>query len=153
VAHGRSALVAVASLACGGCYGYAISATERPVPATVVEVTLNDRGRIAMEPRVGPDVLSIEGTVVAAGDSSIVLEARRVVDLQRRPSTWAGESVTVRLEHVRLLRERRWSAGRTFLLAGGITAGAMAVFLGPLGGSLSGSPSDPGGGGNGGVVD
>jgi hypothetical protein len=122
---GRSAAVLL-SLVLGGCYQYTQSYQDRPVPATVVEVQLNDRGRVAMEQNVGPEVLTVEGTVAEVSDSGFVLSVQRVAGINRQTYKWSGERVAFRNDHVRGIRERRFSAGRTVLFAGGMAASALA---------------------------
>ena len=152
----RSAkLVALAgSLLLGGCYTYAIPVTDRVMPASIVEVTLNDRGRVAMEANVGPEVLSVEGAVVSVSDSGFVLAVKKVVGLDRNSSNWSGEHVTFRNESVRHVRERKFSAGRTAFLVGAATASALAfVASGGLLDGIFGREGPTGGGGGGPVPD
>ncbi len=151
--RGRSALclgVLLAAVPLGGCYTYTVYAHDRPLAGSIIEVTLNDRGRVAMEPHMGPEVLSAEGRVLQASDSTFVLAVTRVVHLDRAVQRWGAEQVAFRLEHARQLRERRFSSGRTVLLAGSFTASVVAfvatgVVLNVFGREGSG-PSGPGGG-------
>ncbi len=148
---GRSALFAgLVPVLVGGCYQYSSYATDRPAPATVVELTLNDRGRVAMEHHIGPEIMTVEGTVASATDSIFTLQVSRVTTLDRHFQRWAGEPVTFRTEHVRMIRERRFSAGRTVLFAGSVAASAVAfAATGLLIGSALGDRSEPGGPGGG----
>ena len=123
---GRSATVLLVALVAAGCYQYRQSPYDRPVPAMVMEVTLNDRGRSALEHHVGPEVLTVEGTVAEVTDSGFALNVRRVVGIDRQVSKWNGERVTMRNEYVRQMRERRFSTGRTVLFVGSVTASALA---------------------------
>lgn len=142
--RGRSATLALALVGTPalGCYNYATPLTDRPVPETVVEVVLNDRGRVAMEGNVGPEIMSIEGVVSSATDSLLMLSVTKVTGLSRDVSRWNGETVTIRTEHVRQLRERRFSMARTVLLVGSATATAALAVSGALTG-FGGSPSGP----------
>lgn len=149
---GRSASVLLAVLLTAGCYQYQQTATDRPVPLTVIEVALNDRGRAALEHNIGPEVMTVEGTVAEVTDSGFTLSVRRVVGINRQVSKWNGERVTMRTEHVRQVRERHFSAGRTVLFVGGMTASALAFAVtrsilgggfGERGGPTPG-PGDPG---------
>jgi hypothetical protein len=149
---GRSATVVLFALVGTGCYQYRQSIHDQPVPATVVEVALNDRGRAALENNVGPEVLTVEGTVAEVTDSGFALNVRRVVGIDRQVSKWTGERVVMRNEHVRQIRERRFSAGRTMLFVGSMTASALAFAVtrsilgagfGDRGGPTPG-PGDPG---------
>jgi hypothetical protein len=135
----------------GGCYTYSAYPLDRPQPASVVEVQLNDRGRVAMEGNVGPEVRAIEGQVVQATDSTFILSVRRVTGIDGNTSRWAGEHVSFRTENVRLIREKKLSAGRTAMFVGSLTASAMMfIAAGSLNvfGSEGDGPSGPGNGDN-----
>jgi hypothetical protein len=135
------------SLTLGGCYTYQSMTRDQPVPAQAIELTLNDRGRIALERNVGPDVLTVAGAVESVSDSGFVLKVQRVTDLNRNISRWAGEPVAFRTEWVRQLRERRFSGARTAILIGS-TAGALALAVTtPLIGSILGINNGPSGNG------
>ena len=126
----------------GGCYAYTAYVHDRPSPGMVVEVTLNDRGRVLLEENVGPEIWSVEGAVASAGDSSFVLQVRRVIGLDRNTTRWGGEEVMVPMSAVRELRERQFSSGRTVLLAGSVTAGLVGLIATT---SIVGSASGDGG--------
>lgn len=148
--RGRRGLPAVSlmPLLIAACYSYTPQVTDRPVPASVIEVTLNDRGRVAMEGNVGPEVLTIEGSVMDVSDSVFVLSVRRVTGIDGNMSRWAGEPVTFRLENIRHVRQRRFSTGRTALLVGTATASALAfVASGSLLPGIFGDRNPPAGGG------
>lgn len=146
---GRSAPLVLSGTLLGGCYAYTPLAADRPVPAMVVEATLNDRGRAAMENNIGPLTLSVLGDVETSSDSTFVLRMRRAITLDNTTVPWAGESVTFRTEHVRSFRQRSFSSGRTVLLVGTATIGAVAFVSAGLNGFLSGSGGSPDSGGNG----
>jgi hypothetical protein len=146
--NGRcAALLCLVPVAVGGCYSYTRYGFDRPAPGTAVEVTLNDLGRVAMEQRVGAEVLTIEGLVSDVTDSSFVLRAQRVVSLDGSSTVWSNEPITIRLEHVRQVRERRFSVGRTVLLAG-TAVGVMTLtfgrsLIGLADASSNGRPGEP----------
>lgn len=133
-----------------GCYAYTAYAPDRPVAGMQLEVTLNDRGRVAMEHNVGPEILSITGTVAMATDTTFTLRVMQTVGIDHAQQKWAGEPVTLRPEYARNIRERRFSSGRTVMFAGTVTATVVAfvvtrsIFGGFLG--LGGGPGGPGGG-------
>ncbi len=147
----RSALFAgLAPVLAGGCYQYSGYPLDRPVPAMAVQLTLNDRGRVALENNIGPEIMTVDGTVASVTDSTFVLRVTRVTSFDRRSQPWAGEPVTFRTEHVRMIRERRFSVGRTVLFAGSVAASAAAfAATGILIGNALGERSDPTGPGGG----
>jgi hypothetical protein len=144
--RGRSASLALAGswLACG-CYSYSLPVRDLPVPASMVEVTLNDRGRAALDDHIGTDALTVEGAVESVSDSGFVLKVQRVTTIDRHVARWAGESVSFQTVWVRQMRERHFSTGRTALLAASATAGAVAfVASGSLLGRVFGGSDGPG---------
>lgn len=112
----------------GGCYTYSYQISDRPVQGQAIEITLNDLGRLRMEPHIGPEVLRAEGYVASVQDSQFVLRVQRVTGIDRVTSKWALEPVTFHLSYIRGMRERRFSPGKTALLAGGFTA-SMVAFI------------------------
>ena len=139
----RSALLAGAALAAGGCYTYTPLYTA-PVPGTQVSLELNDRGRVGLEQNVGPEVAVVEGLLTDATDSALVVEVREVRSLYGDRSRWAGERVTIRPDYVRTMSERRYSGARTAVLAGAVASSTLA-FLATrsLIGSARGSDDAP----------
>lgn len=127
----------------GGCYAYTAYVHDRPVPGLVVEVTLNDHGRVTLAENIGPEVWRVEGSVASVGDSSFTLLVGRITGLDRTTSKWGGEEVTIPMSAVRELRERHFSTGRTVLLAGSVTAGLVGLIASS---SIVGSSSGDGGG-------
>jgi len=139
----RSVSLLSATLLSGGCYAYTPLASDRPMPETVVEATLNDRGRAAMEDHIGSGVLTVLGDVEASSDSMLVLRMRRAVTLENSTVPWAGETVSFRTEYFRGYRQRSFSSGRTVLLVGSATVGAVAFFSAGLNGFLQGTGGSP----------
>jgi hypothetical protein len=140
----------LAPAALTGCYRYTYPPAT-PAPSRYIALDLNDRGRVALEHHVGPSIARVEGTLDGATDSVLTLRVVRTISLRGQSSRWNGESVTIRREHVGVLRERHFSPGRTVALAGSMAAGVGAFILTRdlfgFGGSSSGrGPTDPPGG-------
>lgn len=109
----------------GACYSY-VPVTGTPVPGQELALTVTDRGRVALNERVGPEVDELRGTLVSRSDSSYTLAMKQTVTLRRATSTWTGESLSVSSSLVGSVREKRLSRGRSWLLAGGATAAVVA---------------------------
>lgn len=142
------ALGVCAALASTGCYTYSALVPDRPAPGTQLEITLNDRGRVSLEGSIGPEIWQLQGRVTSVEDSGMTISISRVITIEKQITHWAGETVNVRTDYIRSLRERRFSTSRTVALAGTATAGVVA-FLATrslLGFGFEGSgPSDGGG--------
>ncbi len=141
----------LASASLGGCYTYQYL-PEAPRPGTRIAVDLTDVGRSELADNVGPDILQVEGRLTQVADSQITLAVTRTVALRGLAQDWAGEAVTLRTGQYRMVRERTFSAPRTVVLAGAVTAGFVAFVAGVgLTGGASGDAGGPNGGGGGGT--
>ena len=141
----RGALPILVTGLLGGCYTYAY-APSMPVPGTSLEVQLNDVGRVQLVNNVGPEILYVEGALASATDSELTLKVSRTRTLRGIVQPWAGEPVTLRTGQYGMVRERHFSAPRTFVLIGSVTAGfvSFAASRGLLGlGNSSGGGGEP----------
>lgn len=121
-----STLALLAAPLLGGCYTYSTPLADQPVPGTAMAVVLNDRGRVDLEQQLGPEVWQVEGTVVSADDSSILLSMTKTSTLEHQEMHWAGETIRLGTNDVRSMLARRFSPVRTAILAGTATAGVVA---------------------------
>ncbi len=131
-----------------GCYVNRPFAELRPEPApgTRLVIELTDAGRVAMAPQVGPDVDRVEGALIQRSDSQYVLGVSKVFGLYGALQKWEGEQMTFPTPYVRRLFERRFSLGRTLIVAGGMATGL--VVLGVSTSLLAGGGNDSGPGPN-----
>lgn len=121
---------AVTSLMVGvltGCY------TLRPATTPIVEgaevaLDVTDAGRVALAQQVGPEVTQLEGRLVSAENGDYVLAVSNVRFLRGGVQAWSGERVRVSRDHVRTAYERRFSPGRTAVMAA-VTVGGVVAFI------------------------
>lgn len=116
-------------LVLAGCYSYTPLATLDPVPGTRVSLVLSDQGRVGMGPRIGQGVARVDGAVLGATDTAYVLSVSEVLGINGSRNPWAGETVEVQRAYVSNSLERRFSRGRTLLVAGGGAAAVVAFIL------------------------
>ena len=109
------------------CYSY-VPVTGTPVPGSEVALVVTDRGRVALNERVGPEIDELRGTLVGKTDSSYTLAMKQAVALRRSSTTWTGESLSVSSAFVGSVREKRFSRSRSWLVAGGAAA-ALVAFI------------------------
>lgn len=121
----RRALAAALALGLAGCYTH-VPLYTAPQPGMRVLLELNDRGRVALEQNVGPEVAAVEGIVAEVVDSQLVVSVMRTRGLYGSEVRWAGESVVFRPEYLRAMGERRYSRAKTFALASVMASGALA---------------------------
>jgi len=143
----KLAVVAGALTLCTGCYTYVPSSTA-PVAGSEVSVILTDRGRVALNDRVGPEMDQLRGRLVSSTDSSVTLSMRESVSLRGVSANWTDEVLTLARDHFGSVRLKQLSRGRTTALAGGFGAALAAVVLSSslVGGTSNTDPSTPGGG-------
>jgi hypothetical protein len=119
------ALGAAASLA--GCYVYAAPMEVQPALGRTFAFEFTDQGRAALAVRVGPGIDRIEGVLLALTDSTYDVRVARTVDIRGTVVSWSGEVVSLGRQYIGTVRERRVSALRTGMAAGGAAAGVAAL--------------------------
>jgi hypothetical protein len=144
--------LALAALALSGCYSYVpLGSAVVPEPGDRIQVELNDAGRVGMEGELGPEAGKVEGTLVSASDTAVVMKVAQVWGEYGGLSRWEGEQVTFRTSYIRTMGRRRFSSTRTAILAATVGAG-MVAFVAAR--DLLGYASPPGsksGSGSGGI--
>jgi hypothetical protein len=132
-----------------GCYEYAPVGSVSPGTGADLSVQVTDRGRIALEPQVGPEVRRINGRLLESSDTSLALSVRSVTTLRSNLSQpWSGERIAVSRNYISEIGARRLSKPRTAFMAGLLVAAAVAVSTIGIAGFGGGDASDqPGGGG------
>lgn len=141
----RSGVVALAATS-AGCYEYGpMPMTPRPGSQTV-ELLLNERGRADFVNTLGPDAISLEGTLVDRKDSVITVNVQSVRYISQSTTKWAGERLVVTSGQLRDIRNKRFSVGKTGI-AVATSVGALLVFIvsRSLGGGGDSSPPGSGG--------
>jgi hypothetical protein len=137
--RGRSAArrlaLLLALLQLAGCYTYVPVGTARPQPGSRVAIAITDRGRVALTEPVGPGARRLEGDLVEATDTSIVMAVSsvRYLDLSV-PARWSGQRVELRPDHIGDVRERRLHRTRTWFAVGLAALGVIATTFVAVGG-------------------
>ncbi len=131
--------------ALAGCYTTTALGTSTPEPGTRVLADLTSQGTASMTPLIGPDVIQVEGTVVAVQPDTWDLLVKRVEQTGGRGSLWNEERVSFPASAIASVQARRLDRTRTYLaVAGGVVG---AILLGRLIGSDGGIFGGGGGGG------
>jgi hypothetical protein len=129
-----------------GCYSY-VPVASAPPSGSVLSLQLNDTGRVALGPTLGPTVEKIQGAVESSSDSAYVLRMQSVTFFNGQSSGWTGERVVVGKRFVSNTNLREFSSSKT-TLAVVVGVGAVVAFVLTRGLLGKGDPgSDPGGGG------
>jgi hypothetical protein len=135
----RRAAIVIAGLLVTGCYSLA-PVTGNPPLGAKVAFDVNDAGRFALGPLIGPEVGQVEGRLIQRDNGEFLLGVTAVRQLRGGgEQTWKGEQVRLKSEFVGTMYERRFSPGRSAVL-GLITAGAIAAIVST---DLLGAATDP----------
>ena len=131
---------------CTACYAYTPVRTP-PTPGSQVALEVTDEGRVALNEKIGPGVVRLEGTLAGVEGNDLLVDATAVRQVRGYISDLGGVRVRLPQQYVTRMDERQLSRKRT-LLMGGIIAGVVAAFFIAKGVSGRGTPPEgpPGGG-------
>ena len=131
-----------------GCYQYVPSARSDLPPATPISVELSPRGTLNVANKIGDNVVTVEGNVTEASNSSLTLA---LLAVRRRgetaPSTWSGESITLAPDDIYQVKRRQLSRSRTTLASVALGAASVGIVIGiakatgSASGTVGGKPS------------
>lgn len=144
-------LLLVIALVTPGCYSYVPFNGALATPGASIAIELNDRGRVAVGERLGPELERVDGVLSFASDSDIVLQVSQVRDISGGMTTWSGETVHVRPAYTKQVFERRLDKRKTSIFAASAAAlvGAFIITRNLAGwGDNSPGTKVPGDGGN-----
>src|SRR5579862_2117996 len=122
------ALLAAWSLVLQACYESTPLQQGTPPATQRVELVLNDKGRAAVQEKLGPAVDKVEGLVVSEDDASYTMSVFHVSQLTGPGSTFSGQQVVIGKDGTTGFQLRRLNKTRTVLLAGGVVAGVVVIF-------------------------
>lgn len=144
----RRVIVAATLLVSTGCYTMQ-PVTGQPFPlGMTVELAINDAGRVALRPLMGPEVVKVQGRLVQLDSAGYTLAVTQLGLLRDGTQVWSGERVSIKSEYVTSAAERRFSRGRTAVVTAAVMGVVAIVFTQSIKGSLAGDdgkvPSDTG---------
>ena len=114
---------------CSGCYQYGpMSMTPEPGKQTV-ELLLNERGRADFVERLGPDAISLEGTLVERRDTTISVDVQSVSYVRQAATKWSGERLVITNGQIRDIRGKQLSVGKTAVAVGTAVAALIALIV------------------------
>jgi hypothetical protein len=137
----RSVVLAIAVLSgVSACYEYVPVDSPAETVGKVVELKINDPGRVGLADRFGPGLDRVEGRLVAQRDNELTLSVTNVSMLDGVNTKWSGESVNLNRGFVGRLSSRKISTVKTTLFAA--VAGAAVYFMAARALNSSGRESD-----------
>jgi hypothetical protein len=130
---------------CTACYSYApVRSTPQPGAQVALEVT--DEGRVALNEKIGPGVVRLEGTLAGVEGDELLVDADAARQVRGYVSDLGGVRVRLPQKYVTRMDERRFSRSRTLLVVGGIVAIVAGFFATKISGRNTPSDQEPGGG-------
>jgi len=138
--HATVVVPFVASLA--GCFSLQPVDRLAPTVGAEVAVDLNDAGRTALAPTLGPEVAQVHGHLLRRDGDQDLLAVTSTAFVRGGERTWAGETLHVHTNYASRYYENRVSTKRS-LIAGGMIVGGLAILAAE---ALKPTPTpDPGG--------
>ena len=129
-----------------GCYTYRPLAsvdTVMPAAGTDVEVRLTTAGATAMANEIGPDMLALQGHVLAADSATLTLAVARSETARHIGYDWKGEHVSVPRSAIADLRQKKFAVGPSALIGGLAGGGVVAAYALFGTGGASTTPATP----------
>lgn len=122
--HRRVALLSAVLLS--GCLS--LQPVDRLTPSVGAEVAvdLNDAGRAALAPKLGPQIAQVHGHLLRRDGDEDLLAVTSAEFLRGGSQIWGGDTVRVSADYTTRYYENRVSTKRS-LIFGGLVAGALAI--------------------------
>ena len=130
---------------CTACYSY-VPVRSTPTPGTQVALEVTDEGRVALNDKIGPGVVRLEGTLAGVEGDEILVDANAAKQIQGYISELGGVRVRLPQRYVTRMDQRQLSRKKTLLVVGGIVAVVATFFATKLSGKSTPSGEEPGGG-------
>ena len=118
-----------------GCYSMRPVGVGAPPAGANVAFDLNDAGRAALGPLIGPEVARISGRLGQQDGGDYLVSVTELEMLRGGTQVWRGEQVRVRPGYVSAAYERRFSPARTAALGAAVAAGIVLLVTQTLSGS------------------
>lgn len=111
------------------CYTSIPVTAPSPVLKGPVTITVNDRGRTLVGPRLGTLLDHVNGRLIRGDAESVEVAVETAEDVRGNVARWGGERFTIPREGIESMTERRVSRSRTAVLLGGIAAAVIVAFV------------------------
>ena len=125
-------------LVAAGCYTLRPAAGGVPEVGTQIAFDVNDSGRVALGPSMGPEIGQIEGRLVSRENGEYLVAVTAVRHLRGGEQVWKGEQVRIKSAYVGPAYVRQFDKVRS-VAVGGTVVGGFAAFL--IGRALRGEGS------------
>ena len=130
------ASLTLASFTLGACSTYVPIALQAAPQFGTVRLALSGDARVQSFGVLGSQIESIEGKVRALSDSAVTIAASEIGREGSDAERFQGEAVVIPSRYVLSVSQKRTQVGRSLLLGGLITAGAIWIGTSLGGGSV-----------------
>lgn len=137
--------VAALQLLNTACFSY-VPVQTPPQPGAEVALEVTDEGRLALNDKIGPGVVRLEGTLAGVEGDELVVDANAVQQVRGYITDLGGVRVRLPQRYVTRMDERRLSRTRTALVIGGVVGIVVGFFATKLSGRSTPPDKEPGGG-------
>jgi hypothetical protein len=111
-----------------------------------VALEVTDEGRLALNEKIGPGVVRLEGTLAGMEGDELLVDASAVKQVRGYITDLGGVRVRLPKSYVTRMDERRFSRSRTLMVAGGVVAIVAGFFATKISGRSTPPDKEPGGG-------
>lgn len=127
------------------CFAY-VPVRSTPEAGARVALEVTDEGRVALNEKIGPGVVRLEGTLAGVEGNDLLVDATAVRQVRGYISDLGGVRVRLPQRYVTRIDERRLSRPRTLILVGGVVAVIAGFFAAKISGKSTPPDQEPGGG-------
>ena len=114
-------LAGCATVATTGCYTLQPVVGHPLAVGNTISLSINDAGRVALSPMMGPNITNIEGRLIEKDSAAYVLAVSQIQTFRDGTQVWSGERTRINNEFVNVANEKRFSRSKTAIV------GAVAV--------------------------
>jgi hypothetical protein len=130
---------------CTACYSY-VPVRSAPRPGSQVALEVTDEGRVALNDKIGPGVVRLEGTLAGVEGDDLLVDASAATQLRGYISELGGLRVRLPQRHITRIDQRQFSRSRTAMVVGGVVAIVAVFFATKISGRSTPADDEPGGG-------
>ncbi|HEX6051016.1 MAG TPA: hypothetical protein VFZ21_17170 [Gemmatimonadaceae bacterium] len=130
---------------CTACFSY-VPVRSAPAPGAQVALEVTDEGRVALNEKIGPGVVRLEGTLAGVEGDELLVDATAATQFRGYISELGGVRVRLPQRYVTRIDERQFSRRRTLLVVGGVVAVVAGFFATKISGRSTPAEEEPGGG-------
>lgn len=113
------------------CYNVTPITGASTTPPGIVQITINERGRVLLGNRLGSLLERVDGRIVKADEVNIEVAVQTSQDVRGNVARWDGDRVTIAREGISGIVDKKPNRKRTALLTG-IILGGIAIGLAAL---------------------